>query len=242
MADQLLECEAHGTPTRLTCAECGKPICPRCLVKTAVGLKCEEHAQAIAPRFDRRVVPYALGALVLVAMAVVVLALAVFRQGGGTSVATSVPVPESGGDAGAAGRVEPAQVFVVNADGSSPHTLTNRPLAFDASPAWAPDGQHIAFESTEDGKRAIWVMQADGLRLRRLTDDSGADAAPAWSPDGSRIAFMSDRDGNQEIYVTGADGTDTKRLTENPASDGFPVWSPDGSRIAFVSDRDGLSG
>ena len=132
MADLLLECEAHGTPTGLTCAECGRPICPKCLVKTPVGLKCEEHAQGIAPRFDRRVAPYALGALVLVALAVVILAAAVLRQdGGGGATATSVPVPEPGGDAGAGGRVEPAQVFVVNVDGSSPHTLTNRPLAFD---------------------------------------------------------------------------------------------------------------
>jgi Tol biopolymer transport system component len=241
VADQLLACEAHGTPTRLTCAECGTPICPKCLVKTPVGLKCEEHAQAVAPRFDRKAAPYALGALVLVLAAVVIGGLALSRQGAGTT-ATSVPVPEPGGDAGAGGRVEPAQVFVVGADGSSPHTLTNRPLAFDASPAWAPDGRHIAFESTEDGKRAIWVMQADGLRLRRLTDDNGADSAPAWSPDGSRIAFMSDRDGNQEIYVIAEDGTGSRRLTDNPAADGYPAWSPDGTRIAFVSDRDGQSG
>ena len=65
MAQELRECEAHGMPTLLRCAEadCGKPICPKCLVKTAVGLKCQEHAQAIAPRFDRRVTRFSLGAL-----------------------------------------------------------------------------------------------------------------------------------------------------------------------------------
>src|SRR5687767_6291903 len=99
MAQELLECEAHGTPTRLRCAEegCGKPICPQCLVKTAVGLKCEEHAQAIAPRLDRRVAPFALGALLLVALAVVILAVAVLTQGDDPSPAAD-PTPAPGAD------------------------------------------------------------------------------------------------------------------------------------------------
>ena len=247
MVDQLRECEAHGTPTRLSCADCGKPICPKCLVKTSVGLKCQEHAQAVAPRFDRRVAPFALGALVLVAVAVMILALAVIHQGSKSS-ATNVP-PSSTPGAGATpstvpGRIVPAQVFVVNADGSGAHTLTNRPLAFDARPTWSPDGTRVAFESTVDGKRSIWVMQADGQALRRLTDVSGtaSDSGPAWSPDGSRIAYASDRDGNSEIYVVGVDGAAPKRLTDNPAADAFPTWSPDGARLAFISDRDGQVG
>lgn len=239
------KCEAHGTPTRLRCAEvdCGRPICPRCLVKTPVGLKCEEHAEGIVPRFDRRVAPFALGALFLVAAAVVILAVAVLTQDPATGPASDdTPPPAAAGAPVASGRIVPAQVYVVNADGSSPRTLTNRPLAFDANPAWSPDGGRIAFESTIDGKRAIWVMQTDGLGLRRLTDGPGADASPAWSPDGTRIAFMSDRDGNQEVYLIGADGSAPRRFTDNPAADGFPAWSPDGGRLAFVSDRDGQPG
>ena len=242
MADELRECEAHGTPTRLRCAEpeCGRPICPRCLVKTAVGLKCEEHAAAIAPRFDRRVAPFALAALVMVAAAVGLLALAVVdRDRAGDRRVDTVAEPAVGGGAPGGTRIVPAQVHVVGVDGAAPRTLTNRPLAFDANPAWSPDGGRIAFESTLDGKRAIWVMQSDGLGLRRLTDGPGADASPAWSPDGSRIAFTSDRDGNQEVYVVGLDGQGLRRLTAHPAADGFPAWAPDGTRLAFVTDREG---
>jgi Tol biopolymer transport system component len=249
MAQELQECEAHGTPTRLRCAEegCGKPICPQCLVKTPVGLKCEEHAQAVPARFDRRVAPFALGALLLVAAAVVILAVAVLNQGDdSTQIADDTPAPAADGSADR-GRIVPASVYVVNADGTQPRTLTNRPLAFDASPAWSPDGTRIAFESTIEGKRSIWVMQADGQGLRRLTDGGtqpapGSDASPTWSPDGSRIAFMSDRDANAELYVINADGQGLRRLTEDPATDGFPAWSPDGARLAFVSDRDGELG
>lgn len=45
MATQILKCERHGQATRLTCVECGQPICPRCSVRTGVGLKCEHCAQ-----------------------------------------------------------------------------------------------------------------------------------------------------------------------------------------------------
>ena len=35
-----LTCEQDNAPTRLTCTQCATPICPRCLVRTPVGLKC----------------------------------------------------------------------------------------------------------------------------------------------------------------------------------------------------------
>ena len=45
MATQALKCERHGEATRLTCVECGTPICPKCAVRTDVGLKCEKDAK-----------------------------------------------------------------------------------------------------------------------------------------------------------------------------------------------------
>jgi len=97
----------------------------------------------------------------------------------------------------------------------------------------------IAFESNRDGNAEIYVMNGDGSRQTRLTNNSGDDSAPAWSPDGSRIAFTSNRDGNADIYVMNADGSAQTRLTNNLGADWAPIWSPDGSRIAFESYRDG---
>ena len=90
-----------------------------------------------------------------------------------------------------------------------------------------------------DGNPEIYVMNANGTEMVRLTNDPGKDGFPTWSPDGSRIAFQSDQDGNFEVYVMDADGSNLVRLTDDPAGDGFPDWSPDGSSIAFASDRDG---
>ena len=48
-------------------------------------------------------------------------------------------------------------------------------------PSWAPDGRHIAFESTRTGTRQIWTMLADGTHLRPLTSQ-GQNESPNWSP------------------------------------------------------------
>jgi hypothetical protein len=97
----------------------------------------------------------------------------------------------------------------------------------------------IAFASDRDGNFEIYVMNADGSGVTRLTNNPADDRFPSWSPDGKRIAFTSDRDGNREIYVMNADGSGVTRLTNSPAPDGVPSWSPDGKRIAFDSERDG---
>src|SRR5215208_2531616 len=106
-----------------------------------------------------------------------------------------------------------------------------------------PNGQ-IAFVSLTDGNDEIYVMNADGSGLTRLTDDPADDFNPSWSPDGEKIAFGSFRDSNEEsnneeIYVMSADdGSGLTRLTDDPAIDTFANWSPDGEKIAFTSDRD----
>ena len=95
------------------------------------------------------------------------------------------------------------------------------------------------FHSNRDGNNEIYVMDADGNNLRRLTDHAMSDEHPTWSAGGQKIASVSKRDGNKEIYVMNADGNNLRRLTNNGASDANPAWSPDSRKIAFYSRRDG---
>jgi Tol biopolymer transport system component len=60
------------------------------------------------------------------------------------------------------------------------------------SPAWSPDGRHIAFESdrgNEAGLYAIYVIETSGGIPVRLTPFEVDAHHPTWSPDGKRIAF-----------------------------------------------------
>ena len=100
----------------------------------------------------------------------------------------------------------------------------------------------LLFVSTRDGDYAIYAMNADGGRQKRLTRtevDTSSPAGlffqidPAWSPDGAKIAFASRRAGSSDIYVMRADGTGTQRLTATHVDDTHPTWAPDGQQIAF---------
>jgi Tol biopolymer transport system component len=141
-----------------------------------------------------------------------------------------------------------SDIMVIDADplagtgDGSPVNLTNTPDTDEGFPAWAPDGTKIAFTTRRDGNNEIYLMDADGANLIRLTDNPADDFAPAWSPDGAQIAFVSDRDreaGIYDLYIMNADGSGVTRLTDDKAIDYTPAWSPDGMRIAFRSHHDG---
>ena len=83
-------------------------------------------------------------------------------------------------------------------------TLGLMPMMADA----APQAQ-IAFVSDRDGNMEIYVMNDDGRKPLRLTNNRHDDYSPAWSPDGKRIVFGSKRDGNGEIYVMNNNGGKT---------------------------------
>jgi TolB protein len=129
--------------------------------------------------------------------------------------------------------VNTAAVYGINADGSNARRLTHED-AREYGASWSPDGRHIAFGSLQGGVWHIFLMNADGSEVRRLTSMSGN--KPTWSPDGRFIAFTSDVTGHDDLYVMNADGSHVHLLM---AYGDHAAWSPDGQHIAFESNRTG---
>lgn len=108
----------------------------------------------------------------------------------------------------------------------------------DAPIAWSPDGQQIAFGTTDFGnctkQSAIYVVNVDGTGLHRVTPWGFCDDDGSWSPDGTRIAFVKD---NGDIFTVHPDGSGLAQLplaTSVRAFAGDVAWSPDGARIVFI--------
>ena len=115
----------------------------------------------------------------------------------------------------------------------------------EAFPDFAPDGRRIVFRSLRDGNGEIYVMDADGTDVRRLTHHEATDTMPAFSSGGDRVAFTSFRDGNFEIYTIAFDENGEpgppERLTRNPGNDMHPKFSPDDEWVLFTSQRSEFS-
>jgi TolB protein len=115
-------------------------------------------------------------------------------------------------------------------------TSTPAGLFYQIEPSWSPDGARIAFVSRRDGKFHVYVMNADGTGIRRLTDTAKDDHNPSWSPDGTRILYS--REG--ALFTTPAAGGPARRIGRGLGNATDPVWSPDGKVIAYDYRRPGF--
>jgi len=105
----------------------------------------------------------------------------------------------------------------------------------NSSPAWSPDGSQIAFMSSLNGDPEIYVVDADGSRLHRITFSAGVNTSPVWNPKtGKQMVFVSDRGGEPVLYLSDSDGSNVQKL--DLPDMGYvvdPAWSPNGQLLAF---------
>ena len=107
------------------------------------------------------------------------------------------------------------------------------------SPAWSPDGSHLAYVSFETGHAVVYVQSLFTSQRAVLADFPGTNSAPAWSPDGKQLAVVLTRDGSSQIYLVKPEGSGLRRITFSGAIDTEPNFSPDGQTLLFTSDRGG---
>ena len=138
--------------------------------------------------------------------------------------------------------------------------LTNA-MGYDAEGSWSPDGKYIAFASnrsaydgsmTADEKKKfdidpaimneIYIMDADGSNVRRLTKTLGYDGGPFFSADGKKICWrrFSENGAIAEIMSMNVDGSDLRQLTQLKAMSWAPYFHPSGEYLIFTTNRHGF--
>ncbi|PHX94662.1 MAG: peptidase M28, partial [Pedosphaera sp.] len=154
------------------------------------------------------------------------------------------------------------ELFVSKRDGSQVRRLTDAP-GYDAEGSYSPDGKLIVFcslrhafpltqLSPEDRKRMdtdtayfgdIYLMNADGSNVRRLTRTPGYDGGPFFSPDGQRVIWrrFTEKGDTADVYTMKLDGSDVRRLTDFGAMSWAPYFHPSGQYVIYTANKLGFA-
>jgi dipeptidyl aminopeptidase/acylaminoacyl peptidase len=106
----------------------------------------------------------------------------------------------------------------------------------------SPDGTQVLFTLTyfgieeNKGNAELWLMNADGSDLKRLTHTAVGEYNPRWSPDGKTIGFLSAESGSMQLWLMNNHGTGRKQLSEVEGGISGFAFSPDYKKVLYTAD------
>ncbi len=118
-----------------------------------------------------------------------------------------------------------------------PFVLASHPDEHFMNAGWSADGRLLAF--TTDHFNGLWLCDADGENLRKLTADPAVGFGYSWSPSGKlilgRSATYQNRRRFHQVKVYDALSAQEENLLDKSRElKGLPVWTTDGSRVAMM--------
>jgi Tol biopolymer transport system component/imidazolonepropionase-like amidohydrolase len=155
-------------------------------------------------------------------------------------------------------------LWIMNADGSEPHAVTDEAEHLVHNPSWSPDGQYLAgrkgyYSTRSIASGEIWMFHAGGgngvnlVKRPHAENDQKNRAEPVFSPDGKYVYYSADiTPGTTWQYNKNAVGSvfaikqlelangETTTLVSGPGGAIRPTPSPDGNMLAYLKRREGL--
>jgi Tol biopolymer transport system component len=152
------------------------------------------------------------------------------------------------------------ELYTMKLDGSDVRQITDG-LGYDGGAFFSPDGSKLIFRAsrpqTEEEQAQykallseglvqpthmeLYICNADGSGLRRITDLGGANWAPYFHPSGEKVIFSSNHKSDRgfpfNLFMINIDGTGLEQITYDEAFDSFPMFSNDGRYLSFSSNR-----
>jgi len=152
------------------------------------------------------------------------------------------------------------ELYTMNIDGSDVKQITTG-LGYDGGAFFSPDGSKLIFRSSrpktpeqikeykdllkqglvKPTEMELYVCNADGSDLQKITDLGNANWAPFFHPSGKKVIFSSNHKSKRgfpfNLFMINVDGTGLEQITFDKTFDSFPMFSFDGKQLIFASNR-----
>jgi Tol biopolymer transport system component len=106
-----------------------------------------------------------------------------------------------------------SEIWTCDPSGGSLRQLTDLPGIQVTPPHWSPDDLAIAFTGIGEACAAVYVMDLESLRPRRLDPHHGHESFCSWSPDAQWIYYNASSDAGWQIWKMRPDGSQRQALT-----------------------------